>query len=149
MSLEQRINDDIKTAMKAKAEITLRSLRAIKAAIILAKTAEGAADTLSTDDEIKILSKMVKQRRDSVAMFEQQNRTDLATKETDEIAVIEQYLPQQLTADELTAELQAIIAQVGATSAKDLGKVMGIANKQLTGRADGKQIAATVKTLLG
>lgn len=149
MNLELIINNDIKTAMKAKEDVTLRGLRAIKSAILLAKTAEGAAETMSTEDEIKLLSKLVKQRRDSLGIYEQQQRPDLATKEAEEIAIIERYLPKQLSADELQAEVTAIIAELGATSAKDMGKVMGVANKRLAGIADGKQIAALVKTLLG
>jgi len=134
--------------MKAKEDVTLRGLRAIKSAILLAKTAEGAPENISTEDEIKLLSKLVKQRRDSLTIYEQQKRPDLAAKETEEIAIIERYLPKQLSPDELQTEIKAIIAQLGATSAKDMGKVMGMANKQLAGIADGKQIAALVKTLL-
>ncbi len=134
--------------MKAKEDVTLRGLRAIKSAILLAKTAEGASENISTEDEIKLLSKLVKQRRDSLTIYEQQNRPDLAAKEAEEIAIIERYLPKQLSPDELQTEIKAIIAQLGATSAKDMGKVMGVANKQLAGIADGKQIAALVKTLL-
>jgi uncharacterized protein YqeY len=148
MSLELIINNDIKTAMKAKEDVTLRGLRAIKSAILLAKTAEGAPENISTEDEIKLLSKLVKQRRDSLTIYEQQQRPDLAAKEAEEIAIIERYLPKQLSPDELQTEIKAIIAQLGATSAKDMGKVMGVANKQLAGIADGKQIAALVKTLL-
>ena len=145
MSLELIINNDIKTAMKAKEDVTLRGLRAIKSAILLAKTAEGAPENISTEDEIKLLSKLVKQRRDSLTIYEQQQRPDLAAKEAEEIAIIERYLPKQLSPDELQTEIKAIIAQLGATSAKDMGKVMGVANKQLAGIADGKQIAALVK----
>lgn len=134
--------------MKAKEDVTLRGLRAIKSAILLAKTAEGASENISTEDEIKLLSKLVKQRRDSLTIYEQQQRPDLAAKEAEEIAIIERYLPKQLSPDELETEIKAIIAQLGATSAKDMGKVMGVANKQLAGIADGKQIAALVKTLL-
>lgn len=134
--------------MKAKEDVTLRGLRAIKSAILLAKTAEGAPENISTEDEIKLLSKLVKQRRDSLTIYEQQQRPDLAAKEAEEIAIIERYLPKQLSPDELQTEIKAIIAQLGATSAKDMGKVMGVANKQLAGIADGKQIAALVKTLL-
>ena len=148
MSLELIISNDIKTAMKAKEDVTLRGLRAIKSAILLAKTAEGAPENISTEDEIKLLSKLVKQRRDSLTIYEQQQRPDLAAKEAEEIAIIERYLPKQLSPDELQTEIKAIIAQLGATSAKDMGKVMGVANKQLAGIADGKQIAALVKTLL-
>ena len=149
MSLELTINNDIKMAMKAKEDVTLRGLRAIKSAILLAKTAEGAAETMSAEDEIKLLSKLVKQRRDSLGIYEQQQRPDLAAKEAEEIAIIERYLPKQLSADELQTEITAIIAELGATSVKDMGKVMGVANKRLAGIADGKQIAALVKTLLG
>ena len=134
--------------MKAKEDVTLRGLRAIKSAILLAKTAEGASENISTEDEIKLLSKLVKQRRDSLTIYEQQQRPDLAAKEAEEIAIIERYLPKQLSPDELQTEIKAIIAQLGATSAKDMGKVMGVANKQLACIADGKQIAALVKTLL-
>ena len=134
--------------MKAKEDVTLRGLRAIKSAILLAKTAEGASENISTEDEIKLLSKLVKQRRDSLTIYEQQQRPDLAAKEAEEIAIIERYLPKQLSPDELQTEIKAIIAQLGTTSAKDMGKVMGVANKQLAGIADGKQIAALVKTLL-
>lgn len=134
--------------MKAKEDVTLRGLRAIKSAILLAKTAEGASENISTEDEIKLLSKLVKQRRDLLTIYEQQQRPDLAAKEAEEIAIIERYLPKQLSPDELQTEIKAIIAQLGATSAKDMGKVMGVANKQLAGIADGKQIAALVKTLL-
>ena len=134
--------------MKAKEDVTLRGLRAIKSAILLAKTAEGASENISTEDEIKLMSKLVKQRRDSLTIYEQQQRPDLAAKEAEEIAIIERYLPKQLSPDELETEIKAIIAQLGATSAKDMGKVMGVANKQLAGIADGKQIAALVKTLL-
>ena len=133
--------------MKAKEDVTLRGLRAIKSAILLAKTAEGASENISTEDEIKLLSKLVKQRRDSLTIYEQQQRPDPAAKEAEEIAIIERYLPKQLSPDELQTEIKAIIAQLGATSAKDMGKVMGAA-KVLAGKADGKLIAETVKSLL-
>jgi uncharacterized protein YqeY len=134
--------------MKSKNEAALRGLRAIKAAIILAKTAEGARDELTQDDEMKILQKLVKQRKDSLEIYQQQNRTDLAQKEEEEIAVIERFLPQQLSADELKAELQQVIAETGASSPADMGKVMGVATKKLAGRAEGKAISAMVKELL-
>jgi uncharacterized protein YqeY len=148
MSLEQKINEELKTAMKAKDEKTLRGLRAIKSAILLAKTSEGASGTLGEEDEIRLLQKLVKQRKDSLEIYRQQNRADLAQKEEEEIAVIEKFLPKQLSADELKAVLQEIIAQTGATSPADMGKVMGVATKQLAGKADGKTISAMVKELL-
>ncbi|MBA4141190.1 MAG: GatB/YqeY domain-containing protein [Segetibacter sp.] len=148
MSLEQTVMADMKDAMKAKDEAALRSLRAIKAAIIIAKTAEGAGGELKEEDETKLLQKLVKQRRDSLDIFKQQNREDLAQKEQEEIAVIEKFLPKQLTGAELKDALSAIIAQVSASSPADMGKVMGAATKQLAGKADGKAISAAVKELL-
>ncbi|MGN7783338.1 GatB/YqeY domain-containing protein [Niabella sp. 22666] len=148
MSLEQTINADIKTAMLAKDANALTSLRAVKAAILLAKTAEGAKGELSTDDETKIVQKLVKQRKDSLEIFEQQNRADLAEKERQEIAVIEKYLPAQLSPEELKAALQQIIAETGASSPADMGKVMGAASKALSGKAEGKAISTMVKELL-
>lgn len=148
MSLEQKVMAEMKEAMKAKDEAALRSLRAIKAAIILAKTAEGAGGELKEDDETKLLQKLVKQRRDSLDIYKQQNREDLAQKEQEEIAVIEKFLPAQLSEAELKAELTAIISEVGASSPADMGKVMGAATKKLAGRADGKAISAAVKELL-
>ena len=139
---------DLKTAMLAKDEKALRSLRAIKAAILLAKTSEGAGGELKEDDEIKLLQKLVKQRKDSLEIFQQQNRTDLAQKEQEEIEIIEKFLPNQLSADELRAEVAAVISEVGATSPADMGKVMGAATKKLAGKADGKTISALVKELL-
>lgn len=148
MSLEQKIMTELKAAMLAKDEAALRSLRAVKAAILLAKTSEGAAGELKEDDEIKLLQKLVKQRKDSLEIFQQQNRADLAKKEQEEIAVIEKFLPKQLSAEEVKAELATIIAATGASSPADLGKVMGIATRQLAGKADGKTISALVKELL-
>jgi uncharacterized protein len=148
MSLEQKIMGELKTAMLAKDERGLRSLRAIKAAILLAKTSEGAGGALKEDDEIKLLQKLVKQRKDSLEIFQQQNRTDLAQKEQEEIEIIEKFLPKQLSADEIKAELSVIISEVGATSPADMGKVMGAATKKLAGKADGKTISALVKELL-
>jgi uncharacterized protein YqeY len=148
MSLEQKIMGELKTAMLAKDEKGLRSLRAIKAAILLAKTSEGAGGELKEDDEIKLLQKLVKQRKDSLEIFQQQNRIDLAQKEQEEIEVIEKFLPKQLSADEIKAELSVIISEVGATSPADMGKVMGAATKKLAGKADGKTISALVKELL-
>lgn len=148
MALEQRIMADMKEAMKAKDEPALRSLRAIKAAIILAKTSEGAGGELKEEDETKLLQKLVKQRRDSLEIYKTQNREDLAAKEQEEINVIEKFLPKQLSQEELGAAVAGIIEQVGATSPADMGKVMGVATKQLAGKADGKAISATVKDLL-
>lgn len=148
MSLEQKIMTELKAAMLAKDEAGLRSLRAIKAAILLAKTAEGATGEMKEEDETKLLQKLVKQRKDSLEIFQQQNRADLAKKEEEEIAVIEKFLPKQLSADELKAALTKIIADVGASSPADLGKVMGVASKQFAGKADGKTISAMVKELL-
>ncbi len=148
MALEQQIMTELKAAMLAKDEAALRSLRAIKAAILLAKTSEGSKGELSEDDEMKLLQKLVKQRKDSLEIFQQQNRPDLASKEQEELNVIEKFLPKQMSAEELKAALQAIIAQVGASAPSDLGKVMGVASKQLAGKADGKAIAAQVKELL-
>ncbi|MEO5999296.1 MAG: GatB/YqeY domain-containing protein [Chitinophagaceae bacterium] len=148
MALEQTINAEIKTAMLAKDEITLRTVRAIKAAILLAKTSEGAGGELKEDDEVKMLQKLVKQRKDALSIYQQQNRADLAKIEQDEIEVIERFLPKQLGAEELKQHLSNIIKTVGASSPADLGKVMGIASKQLAGLADGKTISAMVKELL-
>jgi uncharacterized protein YqeY len=148
MALEQTIMAEMKKAMLAKDEKTLRAVRAIKAAIILAKTSEGSGGELKEEDEVKMLQKLVKQRKDSLAIYQQQNRPDLAQKEQEEIEVIERFLPKQLSADELKEKLTAIISDVGASSPADMGKVMGVATKQLAGLADGKAISATVKELL-
>ncbi|MGE7773545.1 GatB/YqeY domain-containing protein [Chitinophaga sp. NPDC101104] len=148
MSLEQTINTAMKTAMLAKAEAELRALRAIKAAVLVAKTAEGATGELTEADEQKMLQKLAKQRKDSIEIFRQQNRLDLAVKEEEELAVIERYLPKQLSEAELRAEVSAIITAVGASGPADMGKVMGAATKQLAGKADGKAISALVKELL-
>jgi uncharacterized protein YqeY len=148
MSLEQKVMTELKAAMLAKDEAGLRSLRAIKAAILLAKTAEGASGELKEDEEIKLLQKLVKQRKDSLEIFQQQKRIDLAQKEQEEIVIIEKFLPQQLSSEELKQALTTIIADIGASSPADLGKVMGIASKQFAGKADGKTISALVKELL-
>lgn len=148
MNLEQKIMAELKTAMLAKDEKAMRSLRAVKAAIILAKTAEGSGGELKEEDEIKLLQKLVKQRKDSLEIYQQQNRADLAQKELEEIQIIEKFLPQQLSADELKEELKKIIAETGASSPADMGKVMGVATKKLSGKADGKTISAGVKELL-
>lgn len=148
MSLEQTITTEIKNAMLAKDEKTLRAVRAIKAAIIQAKTSEGAGGVVSEEGETKLLQKLVKQRRDSLAIYQQQNRADLAQKEQEEIDVIERFLPKQLGADELKQRLSALIAETGASGPADMGKVMGVATRQLAGLADGKAISAMVKELL-
>jgi hypothetical protein len=147
MSLEETINAEIKTAMLAKDQVALRGLRAIKAGILLAKTEKGASDVLTPEREIQILTKMVKQRKESIEIFEAQNRGDLATTEKEEVAVIERFLPKQMSLEEIKEAIQKIIAETGATSAKDMGKVMGVA-KVLAGKADGKLVAETVKSLL-
>jgi len=148
MSLEAKIMESLKTAMKAKDEVALRTLRAIKAAIIIEKTAEGASGEIDEATEIKMLQKMAKQRKDSLQIFQQQQREDLASKEREELAIIEQFLPAQMSEEEIKQALQQIINTVGASSMADLGKVMGIASKELAGKADGKLIAALVKELL-
>ncbi len=148
MALEQQINEGIKAAMKTKNEPELRGLRAIKAAILLAKTAGGASTALSAAEETKLLQKLVKQRKDSLEIYQQQNRPDLARKEEEEIAVIENFLPEQMAEETVKARLQQIIAETGASSPADMGKVMGAAMKQLAGKADGKLISSLVKELL-
>ena len=148
MSLEQKVMAELKTAMLAKDEKSLRSLRAIKSAIILAKTAEGAGGEIKEDDEIKMLQKLVKQRKDSLEIYEKQNREDLAEKEKEEILVIEKFLPKQMDEAEVRTIIQKIIDQTGASAPADMGKVMGIANKQLAGKAEGKTIAGIVKEIL-
>jgi len=148
MSLEEKVMQLMKEAMKAKDEALLRSVRAIKAEIIKAKTEPGANGVITEDGELKILQKMVKQRKDSLSIFQEQNRTDLAQKEMEEIGVLEKFLPAQLSQAELETAIAAIIATVGASSIQDLGKVMGSASKQLAGKADGKAIAEAVKALL-
>jgi hypothetical protein len=148
MGLEQKVMADLKTAMLAKDEAGLRGLRAIKAAIILAKTSEGAGGELKEADETKLLQKLVKQRKDSLAIYQEQNRPDLAKKEEEEIRIIERFLPAQLDEAALRAAIVRIIAETGASSPADIGKVMGVATKQLAGQADGKTISALAKELL-
>ena len=148
MALEQTIMAEMKKAMLARDEKGLRALRAIKAAIILAKTAEGAGGELKPDDETKLLQKLIKQRNDSLQIYQQQNRPDLAQKEQEEIEVIEEFLPKQLSSEQLRESLTRIIAEVGASSPADMGKVMGIATKQLAGVSNGQAISAAVKELL-
>ena len=148
MSLFDQVSKDIVAAMKAKDKVRLEALRNIKKFFIEAKTAPGANDTLDDAVALKILAKLAKQGRDTAALYREQNRPDLAEEEEAQAKVIEEYLPKALTPEELEAEVKAVIAQVGATSAKDMGKVMGVASKQLAGRADGRAISTLVKQLL-
>jgi hypothetical protein len=147
MSLEEKIMQDLKEAMRAKDEAALRGIRAIKSAILLVKT-DGSGIAIDEAKEIAILQKLVKQRKESLGIYEAQGREDLAAVERDEIAIIERYLPKQMDAEEITAVLKDIIAEVGATSPKDMGKVMGAATKAFAGKADGKLISEIVKQLL-
>jgi hypothetical protein len=147
MSLELIINEAIKTAMREKDKVALDSLRAVKSQILLLKTEAKGAD-VSAEQEIAILQRMIKQRKDSYEQFVAQNRTDLAEVEAAQMKVIEQFLPAQLTAEELEAEIKKIITETGAESIKDLGKVMGTASKALAGKSDGKSISEMVKKLL-
>jgi uncharacterized protein YqeY len=145
MALEEKINADIKAAMLAKDSSKLESLRAIKSAILLLKT---SPEGLTDDTEMKALQKMVKQRKETADVYKSQGRADLADVELAQAAVIEAYLPKQMSEDEIKAELKKIIASVGASSPSDLGKVMGVATKQLAGKADGKLVSTLVKELL-
>ena len=148
MSLEQTVNGKIKEAMLAREEATLRALRAIKAAILLAKTSEGAAAAMTPEDEVRMLQKMVKQRKDSLEIFLGQKRDDLAQREREEIDVIERFLPARMTLEELRGEILRIMEETGASSLKDLGKVMGLATRRLAGKADGKDVSDMAKSLL-
>ncbi len=148
MSLEIEVMSLMKDAMKNKDEALLRGLRAIKAEIIKAKTEPGANGAISTDAELKLLQKLVKQRKDSYAIFQEQQRADLAQKEAEEIAVIEKFLPVQMSEEEVKIAVAAIVNEFGANGPQDLGKVMGVASKQLAGKADGKLIAAVAKNAL-
>lgn len=147
MTFEEKINSDLKNAMLARDEKSVRGLRAIKQAILLAKTSGGGSE-LAAAEEIKMLQKLVKQRKESAEIYHQQGRADLAATEEEEIAVVERYLPKQMGEEEIKAALKEIITSVGATSAADLGKVMGAASKQLAGKADNKTISALVKQML-
>lgn len=147
MSLENTINEDLKTAMKAKDQVALRGIRAIKSAILLFNTS-GAAEGMDSEKEIALLQKLVKQRQDSLDIFEKQGREDLAVIEREEIEVIMRYLPKQLSEDELKVAIQDIMSRLGATSMKDMGRVMGEASKEFAGKADGKTISMVVKALL-
>lgn len=148
MSLEVDVMSLMKDAMKNKDEALLRGLRAIKAEIIKAKTEPGANGEISADGEMKLLQKLVKQRKDSLTIFQEQNRADLAQKEAEEIAVIEKFLPAQMSEAEVKAAVEAIVKELGAAGPQDLGKVMGVASKQLAGKVDGKMIAAAAKNAL-
>ncbi|MBO6495002.1 MAG: GatB/YqeY domain-containing protein [Roseivirga sp.] len=148
MSLKQQIDSDIKKAMLAKNKEELKALRSIKSMILLAETDKGSGGEVSSDAEMKLLAKAVKQRKDSAAIYKEQGREDLYKVEMDEAEVIERYLPKQLSEEELKSELQKIIAEVGATGPQDMGKVMGASTKALAGKADGKAISSMVKTLL-
>lgn len=145
--MEEKIQQDIKAAMLAKEREKLESLRAIKAAILLAKTADGS-ESVADDALVKIIQKLVKQRKETAVIYKEQNRPELAEKELMEASYMEVYLPKQLSEEELTAEIKKIIAEVGATSAKEMGKVMGVASKALAGKADGRAISTIVKSLL-
>jgi len=148
MDLEKLINEEIKKAMLAREQEKLESIRAIKAAILLEKTKEGATGELSEETGLKILQKLVKQRRESAAIYKTANREDLAKKELFEASIIETFLPKQLSVEEVTEKIRAIIAQTGASSIKEMGKVMGMASKELAGKADNKMISEIVKSLL-
>ena len=149
MGLFEQVSEDIKTAMKAKDKVALETLRNIKKVFLEAKTAPGANDTLSDADALKLIQKLAKQGKDAADIYIQQGRQDLADAELAQVKVMEAYLPKQMTPEELEAALRAIIAETGATSAKDMGKVMGVATKRLAGQAEGRAISAKVKELLG
>lgn len=149
MSLQKQLMVKMKEAMKSKDTVALESLRAVKSEILLAQTKSGASEDLSSDDEIKLLQKLVKQRRDSAALYKEQGREDLAAPELAQVEVIAQFLPEQMSEDALKEVISGIISKVGATTMKDMGKVMGMASKQLAGKADGKAISTVVKQLLG
>lgn len=148
MEIFDIISNDIKEAMKAKDKVALDTLRNIKKVLLEAKTAPGAGDTVSDDTAIKLIQKLVKQGKESAELFQSQNRSELAAEELAQVAIMEKYLPKQMSEEEITAALKEIIAQVGANKPQDMGKVMGIATKQLAGKADGKIISAIVKQLL-
>lgn len=148
MSLKTQVESGIKDAMRAKDQDTLRALRAIKSLILLEETKGGASGELTADDELKLLTKAAKQRRESADIYKTQNRPDLLEKEEAELAIIEQFLPKQLSEEEVTAKLKEIISRVGATGPSDMGKVMGAATKELAGQADGRVVSALVKSLL-
>ncbi len=148
MSLKERIETDIKNAMRAKQQDELRALRAIKSQILLAATEKGAAEDLTEAEEMQLLNKAAKQRKDSLEIYKKENRTDLAEKEEQELLIIERYLPKQLSEEEVKETVSGIISELNAGSMQDMGKVMGVATKKLAGRADNKTIASVVKSLL-
>ena len=148
MGLFEKVSEDIKNAMKAKDKVALETLRNVKKVFLEAKTAPGADDTLSDADALKLIQKLVKQGKDSATIYEQQGRKDLAENELLQVAVLEKYMPAQMSAEELEAALKDLIAQVGAAGPKDMGKVMGVASKALAGKAEGRVISETVKRLL-
>jgi len=148
MDFIDKITDEIKTAMKARDKVSLETLRAIKKELLELRSAKGSSGEVSEEDAIKIMQKMVKQRHDVAAIYEQQGRVELAEKELGEIEVLSRFLPEPLTTEEIEAAVKEVIAQVGATSMKDMGKVMGLASKKLSGRADGKEISTIVRSLL-
>jgi len=148
MALQEKIDQDIKAAMLAKDNTRLRGLRAIKAAILLAKTEKGPAETLTEDTEVKVLQKLAKQRRESAEIYQQQKRDDLYQIEMEELTVIESFLPKQLSREEVESIVKQLISETGATDPKDMGKVMGLANQKLAGKADGKTISEIAKMLL-
>jgi len=148
MSLQDKVMEQLKNAMRSKDAVALESLRAIKAALLLAQTDAGSTGEISETEELKLLQKLVKQRKDSAALYKDQGREDLAQPELDQVAVIEQFLPSQMGEEELKVAIAAIIAKTGADSMKDMGKVMGMASKELAGKADGKAISNIVKELL-
>ena len=148
MSLENKIMTSMKESMKSKDQTSLRALRAIKSAIIVHKTQKGSSDEITNEDELKILQKLVKQRKDSADIYQTQGRIDLAQPELDEIKVIEQFLPEAMSEDEIESEVKKVIDQTGAEGMKDMGKVMGIVTKKLMGRADGKTISTIVRNNL-
>lgn len=149
MSLTEKISGDLMTAMKAKDKIVLEALRATKTAFTLARSDKGADSTLTEEEELKIIQKLVKQRRESAHIYKEQNRPDLYEKEVVEADVLEKYLPAKMSEEELLKVIKGIIERVGAKSPADMGKVMGAATKELAGKADGKEISAMVKHLLG
>jgi uncharacterized protein YqeY len=149
MSLTSQIDQDIKQAMLAKQPDRLQALRAIKSALLLAKTEKGAAEELTEEAEIKVLQKLVKQRKESADIYKTQNREDLYEIEMQEMRVIEPYLPQQMTRFEIEGYIQDLMTRIGATSAQDMGRIMGMASKELAGKADGKTISEVVRQLLG
>jgi uncharacterized protein YqeY len=149
MSLKEKIQAEMKTAMRAKDQVTLRTLRAIKTAIMMVETSEGFSGTFTEAEELKLLTKQAKQRKDSIQQYRDNNREDLAKVEEEELEVIERFLPKQMSEEEIEAEVKAIIADTGAASMKDMGKVMGLATKRMAGRADGKVISAIVRKMLG